>query len=361
VLKEALSLKHAGYQPQVIALHENNLAEEEIVQSIPVRRIRLPSRGWPRILPVQAFKYLEWLWRAFFLARQSDILHCNDLQTLPVGAMARILSRKRSRVVYDAHELEINDVANESRWMIRIKQIMERILIRHADATITVSESIAAEYSRMYGIEKPALVLNCPPLTPLPHADIFREKLSIPRDSIIFLYQGGLAPGRGIESLMAAFRDLPDRKRVVVFMGYGPLADAIKQAASQYPNIFYYAAVSPAVLPAYTASADVGLCLIENLCLSYYYCLPNKLFEYLMAGLPVLVSDLQELRRFVQEHPVGQIVAGGNVQSIQKAVMQLDSTTIEAYGKDVLATRLIFHWAAQEKTLLTVYSRVSGF
>ena len=360
VLKEALSLKHAGYEPFIVALHEQSLAEQDTVHGIPVRRIRLLSRGWPKVLPVQVFKYFEWLWRAFLLSRKADIVHCNDLPTLPAGAVARLLSHKRTRVVYDAHEFEINDVANEPRWKIRIKSVMERFWIRHADATMTVSESIADEYVRMYGIPKPALVLNCPPFAPLPEADIFRSTLGIPHSAIIFLYQGGLAAGRGIEPIMDAFKGLPDNERVVVFMGYGPMESAIKQAAAEHPNIYYHPAVSPDVLPAYTASADVGLCLIENLCLSYFYCLPNKLFEYLMAGLPVMVSDLQELRRFVQNHPVGPIVPGTDDESIRRAVAQLNAPALAGYADAARSARAVFHWQAQESVLLSVYARLAA-
>ncbi|MNR18243.1 hypothetical protein D3C85_1349630 [compost metagenome] len=141
-------------------------------------------------------------------------------------------------------------------------------------------------------------------------------------------------------------------------MGYGPMAGVIQQAASEHPNIFYHPAVSPDVLPAYTASADVGLCLIENLCLSYYYCLPNKLFEYLMAGLPVLVSDLQELRRFVQEHPVGQIVLQSDSTAIREAVMAMDDAAIDSHTQAALEARTQFHWQAQERVLLEVYAQV---
>lgn len=360
VLKEALSLKHAGYDPFVVALHEQGLAEQDTVHGIVVKRIRLLSRGWPKVLPIQVFKYFEWLWRAFLLSHKAHIVHCNDLPTLPAGAVARMLSRKRTRVVYDAHEFEINDVANEPRWKIRVKSFMERFWIRHADATMTVSESIADEYVRMYGIPKPALVLNCPPLAPLPEADIFRSTLGIPQDAIIFLYQGGLAAGRGIEPIIEAFKGLPDSRRVVVFMGYGPMASAIKQAAAEHRNIYYHPAVSPDVLPAYTASADVGLCLIENLCLSYFYCLPNKLFEYLMAGLPVIVSDLQELRRFVRAHPVGPVLPGTDDESIRQAVAQLDEIALAGYADAVRSVRSVFHWQAQESVLLDVYARLSS-
>lgn len=152
---------------------------------------------------------------------------------------------------------------------------------------------------------------------------------------------------------------MPDNSRVVVFMGYGPLATMIQDAAATHGNIYYHPAVSPDVLPAYTASADVGLCLIENLCLSYNYCLPNKLFEYLMAGLPVLVSDLQELRRFVRQHPVGPIVAT-DAQAIRNTATGIDRIQISAYRQAVHTARTIFHWQAQERELLRVYATVTA-
>ncbi|CAB3649214.1 glycosyltransferase family 4 protein [Achromobacter dolens] len=360
VLKEAQSLKRAGYEPFVVALHESGLPERETVHGIDVRRVRLLSRGWPKVLPVQLFKYVEWLWRAFLLARKAAIVHCNDLPTLPAGAVARMLGRKRTRVVYDAHEFEINDVANEPRWKIRVKSMMERFWIRHADATMTVSESIAEEYVRMYGIAKPALVLNCPPLAPPPKADIFRSTLGIAKDAIIFLYQGGLAPGRGIEPIIDAFKRMPDDKRVVVFMGYGPLAGSIAQAAAASANIYYHPAVSPDDLPSYTASADVGLCLIENLCLSYFYCLPNKLFEYIMASLPVVVSDLPELRRMVTDHAIGWIVPDGQETAITNAIQHIDRQALASCEQAMRRCRELYHWGEQEKKLLQVYKKLNA-
>lgn len=360
VLKEAQSLKRAGYEPFVVALHESDLPERETVHGIDVQRVRLLSRGWPKVLPVQLFKYVEWLWRAFLLARKAAIVHCNDLPTLPAGAVARMLSLKRTRVVYDAHEFEINDVANEPRWKIRVKSLMERFWIRHADATMTVSESIAEEYVRMYGIAKPALVLNCPPLAPPPKADIFRSTLGIAKDAIIFLYQGGLAPGRGIEPIIDAFKRMPDDKRVVVFMGYGPLAGSIAHAAAASPNIYYHPAVSPDDLPSYTASADVGLCLIENLCLSYFYCLPNKLFEYIMASLPVVVSDLPELRRMVTDHAIGWIVPDDQENAINNAIQHIDRQALASCEQAMRRCREQYHWGEQENKLLQVYEKLNA-
>lgn len=358
VLKEALSLRDSGYAPSVIALHENSLAETDSTQGIPVHRIRLFTRNWPKIMPIQILKYVEWLWRAFLLARKSDYLHCNDLQTLPIGAVARLIRGKRVRIVYDAHEFEINDVANEAEWRIRIKAFMERALIKFADTTITVSDSIAVEYARMYAIEKPELVMNCPPLIPELQANLFRERLGIAADSIIFLYQGGLAPGRGIEKIIRTFNRLPNHQRVVVFMGYGPMVEDVLQAAANSPNIFFHPAVAPDVLPKFTASADVGLCLIQNLCRSYYYCLPNKLFEYLMASLPVVVSDLPELRRMVADHAIGWIVPENQGSAIDDVIQQIDRQALASRKQAIRLCRDRYHWGEQEIKLLQAYKKL---
>src|SRR5690606_29915505 len=98
--------------------------------------------------------------------------------------------------------------------------------------------------------------------------DIFREKLGIRPDQKIFLYQGGFTKGRGIEILLETFSQLQDDKKVLVCMGYGPMTAIIQEFATQHASIYFHEAVAPQVLLNYTASADYGISLIEDVCLS---------------------------------------------------------------------------------------------
>lgn len=357
VLKEALSLRKAGYAVQVLALHARDLPVEEVVSGIPVRRVRLRTRGWSKRKLVQLVKYAEFALRALYLCRSFDILHCNDLDALPVGVMSKWLHLGRQRVVYDAHEFEIDCDGPATRRRIRAKARLEGALIHHADAVITVSASIAKAYRRIYRIKTPALVLNCPPYREMAGTcNKFREELGIRGDQKIFLYQGGLSPGRGIEKFLQVFAELPTEDIVVVFMGYGPLEGTIKAAAAHGKNVFYRPAVSPAELLDYTASADFGLVFIEKTCKSYAWCLPNKFFEYLMAGLVILCSDLVELRRVMGRFGMGICAPGDTLKDLKDALSTAQGVDSRCFIEAEMRARLTYCWEAQEEVLLDIYT-----
>ena len=354
VLKEAISLLNNGYDISVAALHRADLQEHQQVQQVPVHRIRLKSMNWPKLKPVQILKYLEFLYRVVRTYGNTDIVHCNDLHTLPVGFFIKRFLNKSVKIVYDAHEFEINDRPNQSRFNIRIKYFLEKFLIRYADKIITVSNSIAVEYAKLYGIEKPALVLNAPPYKALPRRNLFREAFGLSKQQTIFLYQGGLNHGRGIEIMLDAFAQT-DPDKVLVCMGYGPLQALVEEKSVHCSNIHYHQAVAPDILLEYTASADFGILFYENNCLNHYYCSPNKIFEYLMAGIPVIVSNLYEMRRIVQNNRLGVVAEDDTVQGLKSAVdkaLQLDPAELQA---NISKVKLLYNWEAQEETLLDTY------
>ncbi|MBK7408413.1 MAG: glycosyltransferase family 4 protein [Saprospirales bacterium] len=207
VLKECISLKNAGYEVRVAALHSGELPEEEVVAGIPVTRIRLRTRHWSKNRLVQLIKYAELWVRLIRMARHADILHCNDLEPLPVVVLAKWLVNRRAKIVYDAHELEFDKSEAHTKYYPRFfLRLAERFFIRHANAMIVVSPLIADAYVERYGIPRPAVVMNCPNYhAPQPHADIFRKTFPIRPDQRIYLYQGGLIPHRGVEPLLEIF------------------------------------------------------------------------------------------------------------------------------------------------------------
>ena len=338
VLKEALTLQANGYRVIVVALHETELPECEVVQGIQVDRVRLVTRGWPRYRLFKFIKYFEFSCKVARRYRRWNIFHCNDLTALPVGAMIKRLFNRSARIVYDAHEYE-TEVYGLSQLEKRLRRCLEKVLMGSADRVIAVSDSIANEYVRLYGIAKPALVLNCPPLVKPAKFNLLRAELGIKDNQTIFLYQGGFSPGRGIELLLEAFSRLDDDRNVIVFMGYGPLEGAIRDFANRHPQIFLRAAVSPDVLLRYTASADYGVLFYENNCLNHYYCSPNKMFEYLMAGIPVLCADLFEMRRLVEEKGIGVVAEENTVEGFLAAVKRSLALDYQAVAANVAAAR----------------------
>jgi glycosyltransferase involved in cell wall biosynthesis len=358
VLKEGRSLISAGYDVHIVALHEDGLHEYETLEKLNINRIKLKSRGWPTWKPMKIIKYLEFLYRTVKRYRNKvDIIHCNDLDALPVGVLLKKTSKNNIKIIYDAHEYETE--TNGSKGIEKkLKKWLERILIRYADQVITVSESIAHEYAKLYSIPQPHLVLNCPYYRKTKKQNIFREQLNIRDDQTIFLYQGGLIKGRGIELILEVFSQFKDDKNVLVCMGYGPLESMIQEKEINSPTIFFHPAVSPEVLLKYTSSADYGIAFIEDTCLSYRYCLPNKIFEYLMAGLPVLASNLYEMKRLVESEGVGIVAQDNSEKGFKQAVVDSLKQDYSQIQSNVFEARKKYCWEEQEKVLRVVYSDI---
>jgi glycosyltransferase involved in cell wall biosynthesis len=261
-------------------------------------------------------------------------------------------------LVYDTHELE-TEQGGESKFRNYVLKYIEKKFIKFADLIVTVSNPISEWYQSKYNIKRPPVILNVPALYKEEKKyNIFREKLSIPEDVTIILYQGGFGTGRGIELLLETFTKYVIEKTVIVFMGYGPLEGLIRQAALTNKFIFLNPSVSPDELLPYTSSADVGIHIIENTCLNNYYCLPNKLFEYLMAGIPVIVSNMQEMARIVKENNIGEIVYDYNSESVKEAIEKIKSMNYNELCFNVQNIKEQYSWETQEKLLIPIYRQL---
>jgi len=353
VLKEAISLQNGNFNVRVVALYEEGVKEYEEIEGIKVHRIRLKSREWIKVRMVQVFKYFELIYRLFKGYRDIDIIHCNDLETLPLGVILKKFNRK-IKIVYDAHEYETETYYSKGIRK-KIAQKLELWLIKYADEVITVSGMIADEYVKLYSIKRPTLVLNTPILQNIKRENLFRERFDISENSRIFLYQGALNRGRGIEMILETFR-LLDRKSVIIFMGYGVLENHIKKYTQEYDNIYLHEAVSPSRLLPYTSSADFGISLIEDSCLSYRYCLPNKMFEYIMVGLPVIVSNLPEMAKVVKEYNIGVVAKEHSIDGLKEAIVEATNLNRDSISQNIKKVKEIYNWEKQEERLLGVYN-----
>ncbi|WP_062567263.1 glycosyltransferase [Pseudoalteromonas arabiensis] len=359
VIKIVESLSHK-YKVDVFALNNGDLEKSE-KHTKNVNVLRKVSYSKPNSSLIkkakQALVYLQYFFSTLFCLKNYDVVHCNDLETLPIGVFSKLFNRKL-KVVYDAHEYETETLWMQNKYKKFLAKKLEGFLIRYADATSVVSDGIANEYVRLYNIEKPYLVLNTPKLVPHVKQDLFREKFGISQNKKIFLYQGGLTKGRGIEILLESFSKLEDTNHVIIFMGYGYLESEIKEYAVKYSNIFFHPAVTPDVLISFTSSADFGISFIEDLCLNYRYCLPNKIFEYVMAGIPVVCSNLVEMKSVVEEHQLGLVATGNDVNGFLKCINSVSSINYGSLVEKVAVAREVFNWGLQEKVIYKMYENL---
>jgi glycosyltransferase involved in cell wall biosynthesis len=350
VEKTASTLSRAGAHVEVIARHGPGLPVEEARDGYLVRRI--PLRGPIRRNTIRRIAlFIEFVIKARRYVRGADTVWCNDLGAIMMARLWKLTLRGRRRYVYDSHEFAINDRPFESRWSIFAKWVAEALSIRVANAVVCVSPSIADEYARMYRIKRPHLVLNCPPFEERRRTVHLRVACGVAADQQLFLYQGGFSRGRGLEMAMDAFESRADNRAVLVLMGSGELEEEIRARASRCERIRFHPAVSSCELSQWTSSADCGLCLTEDTCLNHKWCLPNKLFQYLMAGLPVIAFGTLEVRQLVERYRIGIVTptddAGGLGVAIDAFVRRqfvLDPNGLDAFREQ-------FCWERQESVV----------
>ena len=359
LLKETSSLLKAEELKKIliVALYEDKLQEFETIDARrSVWRVKLKSRSWSKSLWVQILKYLEFGWRVsrFATANQVNMVNVHSLGLLPLGVWLKL--KLGAKLIYDAHELE-TETAGAKGIRKALSQLTEKLLIPYVDLTIVVGNKIKEFYQGKYQLKPIVTVLNCPQFRQSHRTTLLRDKLNIPQHQKILLYQGGLGKGRGIEFLLEVGQTLSNQDYAIVFMGYGELEEKVKAIASQYSHIYFYPAVPPREVLQYTASADVGLSLIEDCSLSYRYCLPNKLFEYIMAQIPVMVSNLPEMREVVSSSQVGVVMEDVSRESFLNALSKLASMDRDHLKNQLSKTSQEFCWEEQEKVMLAAYQQ----
>jgi len=289
---------------------------------------------------------------------QADIYHAHDLNTLPLAFMAQ--RRFGGKIIYDSHEL-YTETSSISRLERRISRIMEKYLIRRAHAVITVNESIANELAQRYKVDKPLVVMNCPPRRlsdGKEQSNCIQQALGLNEDTPIILYQGGFSPNRGLENLVLSTRFFA--KGVLVLMGWGKLESRLRGLAEDLyltDRVYFLDPVPQEVLLEYSASAHVGVIPYQYVGLNNYYTTPNKLFEYIASGLPVVGSNFPELKRIIEGYELGKTFNPDDPKEIANAINYVlsDETRYKEMKKNALKAAKIFNWENESKKLLEIY------
>ena len=323
-----------------------------------IELVRIPARSPAGLGGVIAKLLKAGSWHAGVLAslrgREVACINCHSLSVLPLSVLIKWW--KRCTLVYDPHELETETRGLRGKAQ-SLARIVERTLIGQANAVCVVNASIARWYQQRYGLDKVWVVRNVPvrmTSTPL-RQGMLRQRIGLAEmtDGKLFIYQGLLAPGRGIDVLIDAFRQLPQHH--VVFMGYGEMQDRVLAASAELANVHFVPAVPPGEIRDYTSDADAGIALIENECLSYYLCLPNKLFEYAHSGIPSIVSDFPEMASFVQETGSGWITAT-DADALIALIRSLDPQAWATRQQQAATCGALYGWQEEEPTLLDMYA-----
>ncbi|HNQ00455.1 MAG TPA: glycosyltransferase, partial [Bacteroidia bacterium] len=253
----------------------------------------------------------------------TEILVANDLDTLPANYF--ISKFRKVKLYYDSHEIftEVPELVSRPRVQ-RIWKRIEKWILPGIQKMYTVNESIAGIYSREYtkvvGVVRNVPFRRVPQTT---YAD--RKSLGLPEDKTIFIFQGaGINVHRGAEEVLAAMQYTEGI--LLLFVGSGDVIDFLKAEQKRLgleDKVLFVSRQPMEKLRVYTSNSDFGLSLDKDSNLNYRYSLPNKLFDYIQAEIPVLASDLPEIRKIVDGYSIGEILRSHEPRAIADQMMQL--------------------------------------
>ena len=331
------------------------LRYQEVVKD-GIRLIRLKPIFGSRLNGTlgKVFTTIGWYLAVLFWIRSRKIncLNCHSLPVLALSVFIKIW--KSCTLIYDTHELETE--TNGMRGLIQyFSKRLERRLIKSVDAVCVVNHSIADWYKKNYCLEYVWVVHNAPyQMGAMPkRKGLLRKAIGVQDHELLFIYQGLLSSGRGIEILLKVFSNSGINTHVV-FMGYGPNESLVRQAAMCNPNIHFMPAVSPKLVFDYTVDADVGISLIEHTCLSYYLCAPNKLYEYAACGVVPIVSNFPEMSSFIDKYDCGWKIEPTAV-ALSNLLKSIDKETIAIKKVNALDAGAQHCWENEEKELMRMY------
>ena len=296
--------------------------------------------------------YAEYNFRLFFilLFSKKDILLSNDLDTLlPNYLVSKIQNKK---VVYDSHELfpEIPELVKKP-FVKKIWSTLESFILPKLKNSYTVCNSIATYYDKKYD-SKFQVIMNLPIKKNVIVSNFPFDK----KEKKIILYQGAINLGRGLEMMINTMQFLDNCILVIVGDGdiYEELTLKVKEKKLN-DCIFFLGKLPPDELHKITPLANLGISVEEDLGLNYRFALPNKIFDYIQAEVPILVSDLPEMKRVVENFKVGEIIKN---REPKKLANQINNILLKNFSNEINYAKAELIWEKQEEKLLSIFNNL---
>ncbi len=368
VMRAAEALAAGGFAVCVVDVESDaTRPAEELLQGVCFKHLAV-SREFvaTRFTKWTLFRAIRMFFRSVchLLGTHADIYHAHNEVALPACAIAAWLRRKP--LIFEAHELPLNYTSIRWPWLLALFNRMLKLVVPRCSGVISVSPPIAHVMSERYHPRSVTLIRNIPPYQQVEQSDRLRQALRLGPQIRLALYQGALQEDRGLENLIYAARFLePDT--VIVLMGPGEenmqkylagiiASEGVEDRVKLLPPVPYRELLT------WTASADLGLVIFDpTYTLKIKLCLPNKLFEYLMAGLPVLSSELVAVTELLQMYRVGKVVSSLEPRAVGMAINTLlaDQVTLAEMRINALqAAREVFCWEQEHKHLLNLYHTI---
>lgn len=287
------------------------------------------------------------------------VISGHDLLGLTIGYISSFGRRKNMIFIYDAHEYELGryTVKPRSRFALKIIAIWEKYLIKHSDLSIVVNQSIANQMQMDYKINFNSVVVRNIPVKQELDRTLSREireswlkKMNLPFSSKLLMYHGLIQEGRGIEIGIDLCAKFKHKNLGFIILGYGSsyYINKLQKKADKLgirDRVIFNQPVLGNVLLDYVAASDIGLVLIQPVSKSYNFALPNKLFENIHAGIPVLASSLPEINQLVKDNQIGLTCNIDDIDDISDKIrLLLNESCYNQCVENILKVRFKYTW-----------------
>lgn len=366
VLRHASLLSASGYEVRIFAqapLPDSPPAPVSVIAgpgSDTRVRLGMALRQAPATLVPASAAPLYWASpsrlaaRGALLAFAPDLVIANDWRSLPIAVAAK--RHGNARIIYDSHEFAPEEFSDSRLWRLLAQRHIQTIEARHirkADMVVTVSEGIADALAQRYALrERPLVIVNAPSWQALP----FRPTGS----AVTVLYHGVVAPRRGLETLIASVPHWPaDFSLVIRGPAQAQFERHLRDLAAHLGRRVTFEAAVPAdrVVPT-AAKADIGIFLMANSTIHARFAMPNKIFEYMQAGLMVISSDLPEIRKLLASTGCGLPLDQDTPQALATLLAGLDHDRIDSAKRASLVAARSLNFETEGIKLLALVRSV---
>jgi glycosyltransferase involved in cell wall biosynthesis len=304
--------------------------------------------------------YAEYNIRLYFylLFHSADILFANDLDTLLPNFIIHKI--KRIPIVFDSHEYFTETPELINRPVVRkVWKSIERFILPKLPEMITVNSSIAKLFESEYGI-KVSVIKNIP-LKNETIINLTKKELGLPENQKLILIQGsGLNVDRGLEELCEAMAFIQQAKLIII--GDGDVIPLIKQKALNLQlndKIIFIPKQTFQYLHQYTKHADLGLSIDKDTNLNYHFSLPNKIFDYIHAGVPILCSPMVEVKNIVEKYKVGECIENHNPKHIAERVNSIlkNEKKLKHFKENTIWASKELNWENEKLGLINILQK----
>ena len=242
------------------------------------------------------------------LKTKADIYFASDFFSLPACIIAAKI--RRTKTFYDSREIYTELPFHDSKPLVKkLFKVLEGFLIKRVENVFTTGEMDSQYIEKLYSLKKTYLLRNLPIIRKNIIPVDYHSKYNMPENGIIILYQGIIVKGRGIDTYFKTVQKMENL--YLILLGSGEHLEFYKHLSDEFnisDRVIFVGKISQDEILNYTAGAFAGLSLIDNISINNYYALPNKLFEYVMSGLPVIVNDLPQMKKVVEDYEIGEVI-----------------------------------------------------